>query len=335
MERDKRNANFRVQSLLILCLAGLAIFPAIADDYYLHLIIICFIWAVVASAWNLIMGYAGIFSFAQLAFFAIGAYSSAILECYSGLSPWLGLLAGGIMAGIAGFIIGIPCFRLRGLYIVLVTMAFHQVIPVFIKIGSKWTGGDVGMFAIPHYSIFGYNFGGGKIYYYYLTFALFLGFNAAIYKIIRSKIGLAFVALRDSDTFAESLGVNREKYNLIVFVISAAITGVMGAVYVHYLQVATPRLLEIEIFVGTIMMVVIGGLGKFPGVIIASFLVTFLNEFLRTAGAIRPILFGGIIMAVILLVPGGLSSLIEYIVGYRKKVTFSAFTKAQLPSNDT
>jgi branched-chain amino acid transport system permease protein len=296
-------------AILLLCV--LAIFPAFGDAYYIHLVILSFIWAVVGSSWNLIMGYAGIHSFGTLAFFAVGAYSAGVLEVLTGLSPWMGLILGGIGAAFAGFIIGLPCLRLKGLYIVLVTVAFHQVIPIFIKLGAKWTGGDVGLMGMPQYNFFGYTFAGSKIAYYYLAFFLFLFFNFLIYRVIRSDLGLGFVALRDSEAFAESLGVNRTRSHLITFVISSFIIGIMGALYVHYLKVATPRILEIEIFAGAIMIVVIGGLGKFPGVLVTAFLVTFLNEFLRTAGLLRPIIFGALIIAVIILLPDGVSGLID------------------------
>jgi branched-chain amino acid transport system permease protein len=297
--------------IVIVLLLFLLSCPLFSGSYYTHLLIVCFIWAVVTSAWNLIMGYAGIYSFAQLAFFTVGSYGAGLVEVWWGVSPWFGLLIGGLFSAFAGFVIAFPCLRLKGLYICLVTIAFHQVIPIFIKLGAKWTGGDVGLMGMPHYQLFSYNFGGSKIGYYYLGFFLFLLFNGVIYKIINSNIGLAFVALRDSEAFAESLGVDRQKYNLIVFVISAFITGVMGAFYIHYLKVATPRTLEIEIFAAAIMMVVIGGLGKFSGAILGAFFVTFIDEWLRTAGLIRPIIFGAIIIVGIMLFPAGLSGLVE------------------------
>jgi branched-chain amino acid transport system permease protein len=299
------------RSALILILLLLAIYPFVGDPYFTHLIILSLIWAVVASAWNLIMGYAGIHSFAQLAFFAIGAYASSMLEILAGVNPWVALPLGGLLTALTGLIIAFPCLRLKGLYIVLVTVAFHQVIPVFIKLAGDWTGGDVGLVGMPHYIFFGFNFGRSKLGYYYLAFFLFLVMQYAMYRIIHSKIGLAFVALRDAEPFAESLGVNRTKFNIVVFVISSFITGTMGTLYVHYLKVATPRLLELESFSESIMMVVVGGLGQFPGVIVGAFLVTFVNEFLRTAGLIRPIIFGGIIILVIILLPEGLSGLIR------------------------
>ena len=299
------------KTIAVLSLLFLLVCPWFSGPYYMHLIIVCFIWAVVASAWNLIMGYAGIYSFAQLAFFTVGAYAAGTVEIWFKVSPWLGLLIGGFFAALAGVIIAFPCLKLKGLYICLVTIAFHQIIPIFIKLGGTWTGGDVGLMGMPHYRLFGHNFGNSRIYYYYLAFFVFLLFQYIIYRIIRSNIGLAFVALRDSESFAESLGVNRQKYNLIVFSISAFITGLMGALYIHYLKVATPRTLEIEIFAAAIMMVVVGGLGNFSGSILGAFFVTFLDEFLRTAGLIRPIIFGAIIMFGIVLFPRGLGGLVD------------------------
>jgi len=302
---------FRKKTVAILLFLFLMSCPWFSGPYYMHLIILCLIWAVVASAWNLIMGYGGIYSFAQLAFFTVGAYGAGMAEIWLKISPWPGLLIGGLISALAGTIIAFPCLKLKGLYICLVTIAFHQVIPVFIKLGATWTGGDVGLMGMPHYQLFGLNFGSSRVYYYYLALFLFALFQYIIYRIIRSNIGLAFVALRDSEGFAESLGVNRQKFNLIVFFISAFITGLMGALYIHYLKVATPRTLEIEIFAAAIMMVVIGGLGNFSGSILGAFFVTFLDEFLRTAGPIRPIIFGAIIIVGIILFPKGLGGLVD------------------------
>lgn len=299
----------------------LAVCPWFSGPYYMHLIILCLLWAVVASSWNLIMGYAGIYSFAQLAFFTVGAYAAGMAEIEWGMSPWLGLLFGGFISALSGCIIAIPCLKLKGLYICLVTIAFHQVIPVFIKLGAKWTGGDVGLMGMPHYQLLGHNFGDSRLYYYYLSLLVFLLFQYLIYRTIHSNIGLAFVALRDSEGFAESLGINRQKFNLIVFLISAFITGLMGALYIHYLKVATPRTLEIEIFASAIMMVVIGGLGNFSGSILGAFFVTFLDEFLRTAGLIRPIIFGAIIIVGIILFPKGLGGLADSLFQFLDETT--------------
>ena len=297
--------------LIIVLLLIFLLFPWFISPYYLHLFILCLTWAVVASAWNLIMGYAGIYSFAQLAFFTIGSYCSGLVEIWWGFSPWLGLLIGGVGSALAGLIVTFPCLKLKGLYICLVTIAFHQVIPIFIKLAAKWTGGDVGMIGIPHFQLFNIDFGNSKICYFYLALLLFIFFHYFLYRIIQSNIGLAFIALRDSENFAESLGVDRQKYNVIVFLISSFITGVMGAFYIHYLNVATPRTLEIEIFAAAIMMVVIGGLGNFYGAILGAFFVTFIDEFLRTAGVFRPIIFGSIIIINIILFPKGLGKLLD------------------------
>ena len=159
--------------IVILLLLGLLSCPWFSGPYYTHLLIISFIWAVVASAWNLIMGYAGIYSFAQLAFFTVGAYGAGLVEVWLKVSPWFGLLIGGLASAFSGIIIAFPCLRLKGLYICLVTIAFHQVIPIFIKLGAKWTGGDVGLMGMPHYHFLGYHFGDSKMGYYYLGLFLF------------------------------------------------------------------------------------------------------------------------------------------------------------------
>lgn len=325
----KRNSGNRYEydikkltSVFLVLLLG--IIPFFVDPYIQHIIIVCFIWAVVATAWNLIMGYAGVFSFAQLGFFCLGGYSASLSEIHYGLSPWIGLFVGGSFASLFGYFLAFPCLKLKGLYIVLVTLAFHNVIPIFIKLGGEWTGGDVGLMGMPQYQFFGVDFSASRIGYYYFSLASFLIFHYVMYKIIQSKIGLAFVALRDSSEFAESLGVNRERAVMQVFIISAFITGFMGALYVHYLRVATPRLLELEIFITALMMMVLGGLGKFSGAIIGAFIVTFLNEFLRTVASLRPIAFGLTIIFVVICFPGGLSKIVDLVFEFLRRLIYGS-----------
>ena len=114
----------------VLCLVPLA---AHGNLHLMNILIICLIWAVVAAAWDLIMGFAGIFTFGQVAFFVIGAYSSAILTRTTGVSPWLGILLGGLLTGTIGVLVGLPCLRLKGAYVALVTFAVHMILEPFLK----------------------------------------------------------------------------------------------------------------------------------------------------------------------------------------------------------
>lgn len=287
----------------------------------MHLFVLSFIWGVVASAWDLIMGYARVLSFGQLAFFALGGYTSAMLALYLGVSPYLGMLAGGGVALAIGLVVGLICLRLRGIYVGMVTFAIHLVLPTLFVAGDAiGTGGTYGLFGIPPLNIGEMVFSKLEmIPWYYAAFGLFAGFLALIYLIIRSPIGLAFVALRDSEPFAKRLGVNEYKYMVIVFGIAAFITGVAGGFYVHYMGVISPAIFRLEFFLFALVMVMLGGMARFPGAAIGAFVVTFINDAARTVGMARLTILGAIVVAVMLVLPDGLIGIPELINRYRGK----------------
>jgi branched-chain amino acid transport system permease protein len=303
MKLDRENIT------LLVMLAVLLLLPAYFHNnlYIMHILIMCLIYGVVAVGWDFMMGYAGIFTFGQFAFFAIGAYASGMLTIHLGMPPPLGILLAGLIAAGAGIIIGLPCLRLKGAYIALVTFAFHLILVPLINsdLGRAiGTGGTMGLLNVPTLAA-GFSVAAKVPWYYTLLGVAFLSFFA-IYRITHSSIGLAFVSLRDSDKLAKSFGVDDFKYKLMVFGISAFLTGMIGAFYAHYTGIVSTRILGLDIFLMVMVMLVIGGMGKFPGAAIGAFIVTFLNEALRPLGEYRLFIFGAIVVAVIVFVPEGL-----------------------------
>jgi len=307
------------------------------DSHLLHIFIMSFIWAVVACNWDLIMGYTGIFSFGQIAFFTFGAYTSGILTrppeaaaaagasipiFFLGISPWLGILAGGCVAAVAGFIIGLPCLRLKGIYVALVTFALHEALITLIKAGRAiGTGGATNITGIPPLSIGDYVFSAvDRLQWYYVALALGFLVFFIVYRIIHSSTGSAFIALHDAEAFAKSLGIDAYKYSLMVFTVSAFFTGIAGGFYAHYMRVLSPRLLGLDNFVLVLIMVIVGGLGKFPGSVAAAFIFTYLNEFLRPLDVYRTIILGALVIGMIILVPGGVGEALQSATRYIKQV---------------
>ena len=302
----------RAGATLLVMLFVLLLLPTYfhGNQYIMHTLIMGLIWAVVAVGWDFMMGYAGIFTFGQFAFFAIGAYASGMLTISLGMSPWLGILIGGLVASGVGIVIGIPCLRLKGAYIALVTFALHMILVPLINsdLGrSIGTGATRGLLDIPALTVGGYSFSvADKIpWYYTLLGVAFLSFFI-IYRVTRSSVGLAFVSLRDSEPFAKSLGVDDYRYKLLVFAISAFFTGMIGAFYVHYTGLVSTRILGLDIFLIVMVMLVIGGMGRFPGAAIGAFIVTFLNELLRPLGEYRLFIFGAMVVVLVVLLPEGL-----------------------------
>ncbi len=302
----------RAGATLLVMLFVLLLLPTYfhGNQYIMHTLIMGLIWAVVAVGWDFMMGYAGIFTFGQFAFFAIGAYASGMLTLYTGMPVPLGILLGGLITAGVGIVIGLPCLRLKGAYIALVTFALHMILVPLINsdLGrAMGTGATRGLLDIPTLVVGSYSFSVvDKIPWYYTLLGIaFLSFFI-IYRITHSSIGLAFVSLRDSDKLAKSLGVDEFKHKLMVFGISAFLTGMIGAFYAHYVGLVSTRILGLDIFLIVMVMLVIGGMGRFPGAAIGAFIVTFLNEALRPLGEYRLFIFGAIVVTVIVLLPEGL-----------------------------
>lgn len=308
---DKKNLLFIIGIGILLC-----ILPTfVKSGFIIHIFIMTFILSAVVAAWDLIVGYAGIFSFGQVAFFTIGAYGSAITSMQLGVSPWLGIILGGISAGIVGLIIGIPCLKLKGLYVALVTFTLHLSLTAFIYLGKPiGTGGSHSLTGIPSLNIGTYVFTiMNRVPTYYVALALSSVVIFIVYKIIHSSFGMAFTALRDSENFSKSIGINEYKYKIIVFGLSSLLAGIMGGFYSHYVGLISHNLVGLDLIILLLVALIVGGLGKFPGSIIATYIIVFLNEYLRPLEEYRAIILGVIIIAAIILLPGGIGDGIKII----------------------
>jgi branched-chain amino acid transport system permease protein len=217
-------------------------------------------------------------------------------------------------------LIGLPCLRLKGIFVAIVTFAVHLILTPILMWGEEWTMGSMG-FPVPSPHFFGYAFSPHKLVpWYYLGLGLFVVLLFFIYKVIHSPLGLAFVALRDGEEFAKSLGVNDFKYRLIVFGISSFITGIAGAFYAHYYAMLAPSILGLDTFLLVLIMVMFGGLGKFPGAVLGAFSITVLNELLRPAGVLRFVILGIIVIATMIYMPKGLMGIPESFNRIMKKI---------------
>jgi branched-chain amino acid transport system permease protein len=282
--------------------------------HIMNILILCLIWGVVAAAWDLIMGFAGIFTFGQVAFYVIGAYGSAILTRTFGISPWIGIPAGGLITGIIGVLVGLPCLRLKGSYVALVTFAVHMILEPFLKSNpgrAIGTGGPQGILSIPPLKIFGYTYNTMELVPWYFTVVVFSFVSLyIIYKIIHSNWGLAFIAVRDSEVFANSIGINDFKYKLIVFGISSFLTGMIGGVYAHYVGMLSTRLLGLDLFLILMVMLVLGGMGRFPGALLGAFIAVFISEWLRPLETYRNVVFGAMVVLLVIFMPQGITGLL-------------------------
>jgi len=314
-EARAKNRNWlRWQDMTFwLVIVALAIIGLVVNDSYVrHILILVLIWALVAASWDLVLGYAGIFNYAQLVFFAVGAYASAMFSLYAGVPALAALGLGTIVGAASGLLIAIPCLRLRGEYVALFTFAVHLALPSVIQQGrSIGLGGSAGLLGIPPINLFGNVLGPmNKLGWFFFALTVVSVCVYIIYfKLLRSKLGHAFVALRDADDFAQSLGVNERRYRLIAFVISAAFTALAGGMYAHYTSVLTPKILGTEFFLMVMVMLAIGGMGKYPGAVLGAFIVVTGNELLRAFDDYRLLILGITVVLAVLFLPNGVVSL--------------------------
>ena len=293
---------------VLIGLVVIAVFPLVSRaPFIIHVFNMFFIWSVVASNWNLIMGYAGIWSMANIAFMAIGGYISALLSLNFGWSPWVCIPLGGLGSMVSvTVLVGLPCLRLRGIYVALMSLMFFSTLPTLSTQTRSVTGGSVGLQNIP--PLFE---GMSAIHAYYINFGMFLGMLIAIYRTINSSSGLAFVALRDSWELATASGVSEYREKLKVFALSSFLTGIVGGFYVHYTGTITPSIFNIEPFLLALAMMAFGGIGRFPGAVLGAAVLVFSGEWLRLFGILRFVMVGSLICVVILFFPGGLMELID------------------------
>lgn len=281
----------------------------IRGEYGRHLLVMFVLYALLTLSLDLIIGRTGDYTLGHGAFFGIGAYTTGLLTVKLGVPIEGGVIAACIMSGLVGSLIGFTCLRLRGLYLLLVTLGFAMVIYGVVINWYELTGGDYGLAGIPT-PVIGLPFlprieimGAFRYYYFLLPFAA-----AVIYLISRlfnSKPGRAMVAIRENLELAASVGVNVFKYRMLAFCLGAMLAGLTGALYAHYVNFVTPETFKIYYMFMMIVMLVVGGRGTLWGPVLGAALFIFLPEYLRIVEEVRLILFGVILMLCAILVPAG------------------------------
>jgi branched-chain amino acid transport system permease protein len=280
--------------------------------FILHLIILFFTWGIVTQSWNLILGVGGIFSFAQVALFAVGGLTSGVISQQLGWSPYLSVWLAPVVATIAALIIGLPSLRLRGPYVVLLTLAFAELLRNFATQGPTWVaGGGYGLRYVPKFGFEEmWGTGTGRVAYYYVSLLFFAIATYAIWRIFHSPIGMSFRALRDSETYAVSRGVDPFRFKLLLFALSAFFTGLAGGFLVHYNGAQSPAILNFPLTINLLAMIVLGGWGTFWGPILGTALLTALPELLREAETYRNLTMGLALALIAIFAPEGLFPLI-------------------------
>ena len=269
-------------ALLGLALVGLTVPLWIPNPYHLHVLIMAGIFAILALSLNLLLGYTGQLSLGHAAFFGIGAYTSALLSLRLEWSFWLGLPSAALLSGLAGWAIGRLALKLRGAYFVLVTISFAGVISLVSINWMELTNGPLGLPGVPAPELGPLAFKTKGAYYYLVLAAATLAYLVCR-RLVLSRVGRAFVALRENEPLAESVGIDGTRYLVLAAVVSAALAGVAGSLYVHYTRFVSPEVFLFSYTVTMVIMVVAGGKGTLAGPVVGALLFTVFPEALREA----------------------------------------------------
>ena len=254
----------------------------LANAYHLHVTIMAGIFTILALSLNLLLGYTGQLSLGHAAFFGIGAYTSALLALKLDWPFWLGLPSAAAAAGLAGWAIGRLALKVRGAYFVLVTISFAGVISLVSVNWMELTNGPLGLPGVPAPELPGLSFR-TKPAYYYLVLAAAAGAYLLCHRLVHSRLGRAFLALRENEPLAESVGVDPTRTLVLAAVVSAAMAGVAGSLYAHYVRFVSPEVFLFSYTVTMVIMVVAGGKGTLAGPVVGALLFTALPEVLREA----------------------------------------------------
>src|SRR6478609_11489514 len=258
------------------------IVPLSLHDYYLSIINLSLIAIVGALGLNILVGNTGQISVGHAAFMSVGAYTAANLAVRLGLPFWITLPAGGLMAAFIGALVGIPSLRIKGLYLAIATLAGQLIIEWTINHVPAISGGAQASIEVPRPDLFGFVLNTQFRLYFFLLFFAALAIIATL-NLIRSRIGRAFIAIRDQDIAAEIIGINIYRYKLLSFAISSFYAGVCGVLYTYYLGIANYEQFQIVVSIDYLAMIIIGGLGSVLGSVLGAVFVTMLPIVIRVA----------------------------------------------------
>lgn len=292
----------KLSNILLLVLA--CCLPFLTNNYWLDVATLALFYIVLAQGLNVVVGFAGLLDLGYAAFFAVGAYTTGILMTVYQWSFWLTLPVSMAIAAVVGVIIGAPTLRLRSDYLAIVTLGFGEIIRI-LAINLDITGSASGIYGIPRPSIGSYVLA-GQMDFYYLILIIAILAVLAVKRLGSSRIGRAWMYIREDEDAAEAMGINRIKMKLLAYSIGAVIGSLGGSVFAVKMSAIAPLSFSFTQSIMILLAVVLGGLGSIPGVVLGAVLVIALPELLRSVEDWRYLIFGVALVAMMLFRPQGL-----------------------------
>ena len=294
--------------LITLTALFVIVFPHMFSMYQTNIMISALIYVMLGLGLNIVIGLAGLLDLGYVAFFAVGAYSYALLNFHYGLVFWLALPLGGFLALIFGIILGYPVLRLRGDYLAIVTLGFGEIIRLVLENWNAFSFGPSGIANIPKPPLFGVDLSlsGSIIYLYYILVGLVIFTIFVINRLENSRIGRAWIALKDDEIACQAMGIDKARTKLRAFGLGAMWAGMAGVVFAAKTTFINPASFTIWESVIILCTVVLGGMGSITGVISGALLLILLPEYLRAFSEFRMIIFGSVLVLMMVFRPGGI-----------------------------
>jgi len=333
MSKEKSPYVYAALSLALL-IALIALPLVLKSGYLVHILIATGMYTALALSYDLIVGHVGLLSLAHPAFFGVGAYAAAIAATRLGTPFLAAFVFGGIVAAGLALLVSFPFFRLAGASFAIGTLGFALIMQLVANNSIPLTGGPLCLMGVPRprltipplldWQV------SSTTEYYYLMLALLLVVVALCSRLTTSRVGRAFISIREEETLAMASGVNPLKYKTFAFVIGALIAGSVGAYYAHYSTVVCPS--DLSNYMTTVLVIILflGGVGRMRGVILGSIIFTFVPEFLRIAATWRMVIYGVLLLVTIVRMPEGLDGMLTKTL---RRFPFSG-TSARGPEND-
>jgi branched-chain amino acid transport system permease protein len=304
--------------LVAICLAPLIW----SDPHFHHLMVLAGIYAILALGLGLFMGYAGQISLGHAAFFGIGAYTTAILTTRYAFPTFLAFWASALSAALIAYLIGRPILKLKGYFLALATLGFGEIFLVIVRESTDLTGGVIGIFGIPWFSVMGFSFD-TYLKQYYLAWGVLTGLFIFSKNLVRSKMGRALLAVAASEDAASSVGIDVPKTKLDIFVLGAAFAGLAGSLFACVMSTANPEAFSLGFTTLIVMMVILGGMGTVYGPVAGAILLTWLMDVLSQYQEYSLPVYSVILILLLIFFPDGIGTRLNvrviYLIGYWAK----------------
>ena len=320
----------KVSSLIKLIIGAVVLIGlpvVIPNSYIMQLVLNILIYVILAMGLNLLTGFTGILSLGHAAFFGVGAYVSGILNTRFGWPFWATLIISVIVTALISLFLAFPALRVKGTYLVLMTIGFGEVVRLLLVNWISLTNGPNGIVGIS-YPDFGFFKLINMTQCYYLAVVFVALLMIYLKVLMKSRVGRCLLAIRDDDRAAELVGIDVSQYKLKAFMISAAYCAIAGTLYAHVIRYISPDSFRADESQLILCCVIIGGIGTFKGPVIGAILLTIIPELFRSLQDFRMVLYGVILMIVIIFFPGGVAKYWDLLVAKIKKLVTDPKTKA-------